>query len=78
MRFGEGPTDTITNLWRNWAARQLGNAYHRQSGLTPDQLSLWRPVVALAWLRARPPIRERAFARYLDKALRKAGLPGFS
>lgn len=78
MRFGEGPTDTITNLWRNWAARQLGNAYHRQSGLTPDQLSLWRPVVALAWLRARPPIRERAFARYLGTALRKAGLPGFS
>lgn len=75
MRFGEGPTDLITNIWRDWAAGQLGRAYRRQSGVLPDQLDLWRPIVALAWLRARPPVRKAAFTRYLNKALRDAGLP---
>ena len=75
MRFGEGPADPITNIWRDWAAGQLGHAYRKQSGLTPYQLSQWRPVVALAWLRARPPVRDKAFTRYLNKALRDAGLP---
>lgn len=78
MCFGEGPTDAITNVWRDWAAHQLGRAYRMQSSVTPDQLSLWRPVVALAWLRARPPVRNPAFIRYLNKALRGAGLPIFS
>lgn len=78
MRFGEGPTDTITNMWRDWAAQQLGRAYRQQSGITPDALSLWRPIVALAWLRARPPVRNAAFTRYLNKALRSAGLPVLS
>lgn len=78
MRFGEGPTDAITNIWRDWAARHLAHAYRRQSGITPDQLTLWRPIVALAWLRARPPVRNPAFTRYLNKALRGAGLPTFS
>lgn len=72
MRFGEGPADPITNIWRDWAARQLGLAYQRQSGVTPDQLSRWRPIVALAWLRARPPVRNAAFTRYLNNALRDA------
>ena len=78
MRFGEGPNDVITNAWRDWAARQLGRAYRKESGVTPDQLTLWRPIVALAWLRARPPVRNAAFTRYLDDALRGAGLPVFS
>jgi aminoglycoside phosphotransferase (APT) family kinase protein len=78
MRFGEGPADAITNVWRDWAANQLDRAYRKQSGLTPDQLSLWRPIVALAWLRARPPIRSRAFTRYLNQALLGAGLPALS
>ena len=74
MRFGEGPADPITNIWRDWAARELGLAYQRQSGVTPDQLSRWRPIVALAWLRARPAVRNAAFTRYLNNALRGAGL----
>ena len=78
MRFGEGPADPITTLWRDWAARKLDHAYRKTSGLTGDQLSLWRPVVALAWLRARPPVRNRAFAHYLDQSLRNAGLPTIS
>lgn len=78
MRFGEGPADPITNVWRDWAAGQLGRAYQRQSGVSPDQLSLWRPIVALAWLRARPPVRNPAFTRYLNKALRGARLQVFS
>jgi serine/threonine protein kinase len=75
MRFGEGPADAITTLWRDWAAGRLGRAYRDVSGVSQDQMSLWRPVVALAWLRARPPVRNRAFHRYLDQALRSAGLP---
>ncbi|HWV13315.1 MAG TPA: aminoglycoside phosphotransferase family protein, partial [Sphingobium sp.] len=75
MRFGEGPTDPITNIWRDWAARQLTHAYRQQSGIGSDQFTLWRPIVALAWLRARPPVRNAAFTRYLNKALRRAGLP---
>jgi len=78
MRFGEGPADVITALWRDWAAAQLGRAYRDLSGVSKDQLSLWRPIVALAWLRARPPVRNRAFHRYLDQALRSAGLPTLS
>ena len=70
--------NVITNAWRDWAARQLGRAYRKESGVTPDQLTLWRPIVALAWLRARPPVRNAAFTRYLDDALRGAGLPVFS
>lgn len=78
MRFGEGPADPITTLWRDWAAHQLGRAYRKASGISSDQLNLWRPVVALAWLRARPPVRTRAFHRYLNHALRSAGLPTLS
>lgn len=78
MRFGEGPPDPITTLWRDWAARYLGRVYRRESGVGEDELRLWRPVVALAWMRARPPVRAAAFHRYLNKALRSAGLPTIS
>lgn len=78
MRFGEGPADPVTALWRDWAARRLRTTYQRQAAIDDERLALWRPVVALAWLRARPPVRSRAFARYLDGALRRIGLPGFS
>jgi aminoglycoside phosphotransferase (APT) family kinase protein len=78
MRFGEGPADPITALWRDWAARHLSRAYRDASGTSISELNLWRPVVALAWLRARPPVRSRAFHRYLNQALRTAGLPTLS
>lgn len=77
MRFGEGPADPITALWRDWAAGRLGRAYQKMSGTDTDRIALWRPVVALAWLRARPSIRDRAFHAYLNRALARAGLPPF-
>lgn len=78
MRFGAGPIDPVTNLWRDWAARRLMRAYRRQSDVTGDALARWRPVVALAWLRARPPVRDRAFLPYLNQALRSVNLPPFT
>lgn len=78
MRFGAGPADPITNLWRDWAARRLGRAYQEHAGPAAARLARWRPVVALAWLRARPPVRSRAFHAYLNRALRSAGLPLFT
>src|SRR3546814_9439195 len=33
----------------------------------------WRAVVALAWLRARAPVRQAAFLAYLNRALAGAG-----
>ena len=77
MHFGEGPSDFVTCLWRDWAARKLRRSYQEQSGLSAGKLALWRPVVALAWLRARPPVRSRAFHHYLNKALGSVGLPNF-
>lgn len=77
MRFGEGPADPITALWRDWAAGRLGRAYQKMSGTDADRIALWRPVVALAWLRARPSVRDRAFHAYLNRALARAGLPPF-
>lgn len=74
MRFGVGPTDRITNLWRDWAARRLGKAYLKSSTVTASDLSLWRPIVALAWLRARDAGRTPVFRRYLETALRKSGI----
>ncbi|MEA3387832.1 phosphotransferase family protein [Sphingobium sp. CCH11-B1] len=75
MRFGVGPADWVTNLWRDWAAARLGRAYLASSPVTPRELDEWRPVVALAWLRARDAGRNAAFLRYLDKALVQAKLP---
>ncbi|MFN3795981.1 aminoglycoside phosphotransferase family protein [Sphingobium yanoikuyae] len=73
MRFGIGPTDRVTNLWRDWAAARLRKRY-RASDVTALDMDQWRPVVALAWLRARDAGRTPAFMRYLDKALRRSGI----
>lgn len=71
MRFGEGPQDWITNAARDWAARHYVRCYGRLAGDADG----WRAVVALAWLRARAPTRQRAFMAYLGRALAAAGLP---
>lgn len=78
MLYGDGPSDPIMNLWRAWAARRLWRAYRRCGEITEARLSMWRPVVALAWLRARPPVRARAFHSYLNRALRDARLPPYA
>lgn len=75
MRFGIGPSDWVTNLWRDWAAGRLRKSYRASSAVTEGDMALWRPVVALAWLRARDAGRTPAFRRYLDRALKHAGLP---
>lgn len=74
MRFGIGPTDWVTNLWRDWAAGRLRKSYMATGAVTPRDMDLWRPVVALAWLRARDAGRTPAFHRYLDDALRNSGI----
>lgn len=75
MRFGLGPSDFLTNLWRDWAARVYVGHYLSTAEIGEAELKLWRPVVATAWLRARLPVRERAFRRYLNDSLRACGLP---
>lgn len=75
MRFGIGPADWVTNLWRDWAARRLRKSYLGSSTVTARDMDRWRPIVALAWLRARDAERTPAFMRYLDGALKRAGLP---
>lgn len=76
MRFGIGPTDWVTNLWRDWAAGRLRKSYLAACcSVTDRDITLWRPVVALAWLRARDAGRTPAFLRYLNGALKRAGLP---
>ncbi|KAA9010844.1 aminoglycoside phosphotransferase family protein [Sphingobium limneticum] len=75
MRFGIGPTDWVTNLWRDWAAGRLGKSHMKSSAVSAHDINAWRPVVALAWLRARDAGRTPAFMRYLDKALQQVGLP---
>ena len=75
MRFGVGPSDWVTNLWRDWAAGRLRKSYIASSEVTEQDLDQWRPVVALAWLRARDAGRTPAFLRYLDRALQRTGLP---
>lgn len=72
MRFGIGPTDWVTSLWRDWAAGRLRKSYMMASTVTARDMDQWRPVVALAWLRARDAGRTPAFTRYLDGALRKS------
>jgi aminoglycoside phosphotransferase (APT) family kinase protein len=75
MRFGIGPSDWVTNLWRDWAAGRLRKSYLGSSTVSAGDVALWRPVVALAWLRARDAGRSPAFMHYLDRALKRAGLP---
>ncbi len=48
MRFGIGPTDWVTNLWRDWAAGRLGKSYMASCTVTARDMDQWRPVVALA------------------------------
>jgi len=74
MRFGIGPTDWVTNLWRDWAAGRLRKNYMKASAVTARDIDAWRPVVALAWLRARDAGRTPAFLRYLNKALNDNGI----
>ncbi|MDG2515785.1 phosphotransferase [Sphingobium yanoikuyae] len=75
MRFGIGPSDWVTNLWRDWAARRLRKSHATASGVSTRDIEAWRPVVALAWLRARDATgRTPAFMRYLDGALRGSGI----
>lgn len=78
MRFGEGPQDWLTNMARDWAARAYAGHYRRLAPHVPDDAVSWRAVVALAWLRARAPVRQRAFLAYLRRALKAAGLPTYS
>ena len=75
MRFGIGHSDWVTNLWRDWAAGRLRKSYMASSEVSEQDLDQWRPVVALAWLRARDAERTPAFMRYLDQALQRIGLP---
>ncbi len=74
MRFGIGPSDWVTNLWRDWAAGRLRKSYLRSSEITARDMNQWRPVVALAWLRARDAGRSQAFMGYLEKALQRSGI----
>lgn len=75
MRFGIGPSDWVTNLWRDWAAGRLRKSYVAASGISARDLDPWRPVVALAWLRARDATgRTPKFRRYLDRSLRDNGI----
>lgn len=78
MRFGEGPQDWITNRARDWAARHYAASYRRLAPQGLDHVAGWRAVVALAWLRARAPVRRRAFLAYLNRSLEEAGLPAYS
>jgi Ser/Thr protein kinase RdoA (MazF antagonist) len=78
LRFGEGPQDGLTNFARDWAARRYVASYSHMAGEELELVPQWRAVVALAWLRARARIRQKAFTRYLDRALAEAGLPPLS
>jgi hypothetical protein len=75
MRFGQGASDPLTNIWRDRSAAELVSHYRRAGDVPIVDLDAWRPVVALAWLRARSPVRTRAFCRYLNRALEKVSLP---
>ena len=78
LRFGIGPNDWITNLWRDWAAARLRRSYIGASPVGPADLAQWRPAVAMAWLRSRSAGRSKGFARYLNRAMRQVGLTPLS
>lgn len=75
MRFGEGPQDWLTNKARDWAARCYADHYRRIAPGHFSHVPEWRALVALAWLRARAPVRQKAFLAYLNAALAAVGLP---
>ena len=69
LRFGQGPEDMLTNVARDWAARRYAHGYAGVAGAELSHVAQWRAVVALAWLRARAPVRQRAFGAYLRRSL---------
>ena len=75
MRFGDGPDDAITNIWRDWAARRLQRNHLDAMAFSAADMDIWRPVIALAWLRARQAGRNTAFRQYLNKAMIRVGMP---
>ncbi|MCI4588740.1 phosphotransferase [Sphingobium sp. BYY-5] len=78
MRFGLGRGEDVGRVEaavRDAACAWYERRYRALSGLDPEALAAWRPLVALAWMRQRAPVREAAFAAYLAEALRVAGLP---
>ncbi|HUD90415.1 aminoglycoside phosphotransferase family protein [Sphingobium sp.] len=79
MRFGPGRAGQDVG-WIEAAMRDVASCwylrrYRAGTGLDAEALTAWRPLVALAWMRQRAPVREAAFAAYLAEALRVAGLP---
>lgn len=74
LRFGLGPEDPLTNIARDWAARRYVAAYGAIAGDGLAHIPQWRAVVALAWLRARGPVRTKAFDAYLRQSLAAVGL----
>ena len=80
MRFGPGQTGGQIGGWweekiRDRAAAYYVKQYRAVTGMEPEALAAWRPLVALAWMRQRLPARDEGFALYLDAALAAAGLP---
>lgn len=74
LRFGQGPEDPLTNIARDWAARHYVRSYAGLAGNELTHVREWRAVVALSWLRARSPVRQKAFDTYLKKSLAAAGM----
>lgn len=76
MRFGPGQAGKwLEEKVRDAAARQYLDRYCTLSGMAPEALAAWRPLVALAWMRHRGSARDAAFTAYVEAALAAAGLP---
>ena len=79
MRFGParggGDVARAEAVMRDAAAGWYLRRYRARTGLDKEALGAWRALVALAWMRQRAPARDAAFADYVARALREAGLP---
>lgn len=79
MRFGPGrrgdDVGRVESAVRDVASGWYLRRYRALTGLDAEALAAWRPLVAIAWMRQRAPVRDEAFAAYLADALRMAGLP---
>lgn len=79
MRFGpaRGGGDVARGeaMMRDAAAAWYLRRCRARTGLDKEALIAWRALVALAWMRQRAPARDAAFADYVARALREAGLP---
>lgn len=76
LRFGPGSAEgRVAGAMRDAGAAWHGHAYRRRTGMDRAALRAWRALVALAWIRQRLPGRDAAFAVYLARALKAAGLP---